>query len=170
MDKREYYEWLTEMVGGDTDYEQLFHVLFEKEFYYIVDFDGDRAADGISLRSTYCRFIGRQVDLGLGACTILEMLVALAIACEDNIMHDRDFGDRTPEWFWMILKNLGLDKFNDSNFNETEVYYRLDIFLERKYEKDGNGGAFPLKKCDKNQRLVPIWIQLNEFIQENYPI
>ena len=170
MDRREYYEWLTELVGGDTGYEQLLHVLFEKEFYSVVDFDEDRAADGLSLRSIYSKFIGRQADLGLGACTVLEMFVALSIACEDNIMHDRDYGDRTPEWFWMMMHNLGLDNFDDKRFNETEVYYRLDIFLERKYEKNGTGGAFPLKKCDKNQKLVPIWIQLNEFISENYTI
>lgn len=168
MDEKEYYDWLTQIVGGDTNYEWLFHVLFAKEFYYILDHDADRAADGLALRKTYSEFIGRQVNLKLGACTVLEMLVALAIACEDNIMHNRECGDRTPEWFWMILRNLGLDKFDDAHFNETEVYYRLDIFLERKYKSDGNGGAFPLQKCDKNQKLVPLWIQLNEFLLENY--
>lgn len=170
MDKKEYYDWLTQIVGGDANYERLFHVLFEKEFYSVVDFDSDRAADGLELRTTYSKFIGRQVDLELGACTILEMLVALAIACEDNIMHDRDYGDRTPEWFWMMLHNLELDRYDDKHFNDTEVYYKLDIFLERKYETNGKGGAFPLRFCDKNQKTVPLWIQLNEFILENYKI
>lgn len=167
-EQNEYYEWLTDIVGGERKHSLLLHILFQKEFYWTVPFDEDRAADGIDLRHTYLKFIERQVNLGLKACSVLEMLVALSCSCEDNIMHDRDLGDRTPEWFWMMLHNLGLDVYSNDHFSyeaEYEIHHILDNWLERKFGENGKGSPFPCYRFDNS---APMWIQLNSYLMENY--
>ena len=123
---------------------------------------------------------GHRFDADMDApCTVLEMLIALAIRCESDIMHDDACGDRTRLWFWEMIKNLGLIDYTDDAYMydksgsfDSEVNHIIDIFLERRYDKHGRGGAFPLRKYRTNyysdQRKVEIWYQLSAWLIENY--
>ena len=52
------------------------------------------------------------------------------------------------EWFWILLNNLGIDKFDDYNYGilggNDIIRYRLAVWLTRDYKPNGHGGIFPL--------------------------
>ena len=76
-------------------------------------------------------------------------------------------GDEEPEkWFWQMIKNLGLNKMTDGSFNERKIGAILYEWMNRLYDENGKGGAFPLKKPKKDQRLVSIWDQMNLYLNE----
>lgn len=93
-------------------------------------------------------------------CSVLEMMVALAIRCEESIMDDPNMGDRTGQWFWGMVVNLGLGSMTDAFYDEQVVDDILARFLNRKYEPDGKGGLFTVRHCEQDLRKVEIWHQL----------
>ena len=92
-------------------------------------------------------------------CSVLEMMVALSIKCED-IMGDDRFGDRTGQWFWGMIVNLGLGSMTDDRFDELYAEDVINIFLDRRYDPDGKGGLFRIKHCRQDLRNVEIWYQM----------
>ena len=88
------------------------------------------------------------------------MILALAIRCEETIMDNPDYGDRTGQWFWGMLSNLGLARMTDDVFNEKIAIARIYDFMERRYEPDGRGGLFYIRNCPEDLRNVEIWTQL----------
>jgi hypothetical protein len=133
-----------------------------------VPHDENRAADGIALRYRYCSNYGYEdLDYYLdGPCSVLEMMVALAIRCEETIMDDPDIGDRTGQWFWGMLVNMGLGAMDDSKYDRRVVDIAVDTLLDRTYEPDGKGGLFTVKHCDQDLRTVEIWYQLIWYLGE----
>jgi hypothetical protein len=95
-----------------------------------------------------------------GPCTVLEMMIALAIRCEETIMDDFDVGNRTGQWFWGMVTNLGLGSMTDIRYDERYIDDVLTRFLNREYEPDGKGGLFTIRRCDRDLRKVEIWYQL----------
>jgi hypothetical protein len=88
------------------------------------------------------------------------MIIALAIRCEETYMDDASIGDRTGQWFWGMIRNLGLGSMVDSRFDKLYVEEVVRRFLDREYEADGTGGLFTIKNCDADLRDVEIWYQL----------
>lgn len=171
-----YLEWLYNLVGGPEkgNYLYLFRRLQAREFFWMVPNDDNRAEDGKSLRGRFASETGiTDVDILFGPCSILEMMVGLAVRWETNIMHDEDLGDRTAVWFWEMIKNLKLDKYTDEAFTVdsfTEVDKILTRFVNRRYRKSGKGGLFPLKHPKKDQTKVEIWEQITEYFKERYGV
>lgn len=165
-----YFEWLCINVGGVKNYSKLLKILFDTEYYWSVELDGDRAKDGLALRKMFTEFFGYN-ELKLGKCNVLEMLVALAMSCEDNIMHDNKLGDRTYVWFWLMLDNLGItgtrftDKFMD-NGAELIVRQKVKFMLDRRYKNDGVGSLFKCVNFVPNFAKLDIWKQLTNFMTE----
>ena len=91
---------------------------------------------------------------------MLEMMLALAIRCEETIMDDPSKGDRTRQWFWGMINNLGLGAMTDNVFDRKEVKYIVDNFLNHKYERNGKGGLFTVRNIKRDLRRVDIWCQL----------
>ena len=170
--REEYFEWLVDLLQDDylrDNYQKLLWKLFTTEFTWIVDYDSNRAKDGIYLRYLFSRDIDEDFDMDIG-CTVLEMMVALSRRCEDDIMYDPDIGDRTGYWFWTMIQNLTLDIYDDYMYDERAVEYILEVVLERKYTRNGHGGLFP---CDKNGtdfRKMDLWWQLNTYLNEEFPV
>mgnify|MGYP003235589453 FL=1 len=88
------------------------------------------------------------------------MILALAIRCEETIMDDPSIGDRTQQWFWGMITNLGLGSMTDSRFDRDAANDILERFLDREYEPDGKGGLFTVRNCDSDLRDVEIWYQM----------
>lgn len=158
----EYFEWLVYIVcderySGPITYWKLLRTLFYVEFTYTIPMDKNRAEDGIGLRYRfYLETNEKSID---EPCSLLEMMVALAIRCE-NIMDDPDVGDRTGQWFWSMINSLGLGTMSDDNYYEAYVDNVIYRFLNREYFPDGKGGLFTIKNCDTDLRDVEIWHQL----------
>ena len=169
----EYFEWLSyvvcgEQYEGEVSYRKLLAHLHEVEFTYILPMDENRAGNGINLRYRWALDIDEDTDYILdvldGPCSVLEMMVALALHCEENIMDDPKYGNRTGQWFWGMVNNLGLGAMYDKLYDERYVDEVITRFLNREYERDGRGGLFTIKNCKYDLRDVEIWHQLSWYL------
>ena len=174
---KKYFQWMYQLVYGNRrdprglSYEKLFNLLYDKEFTYIIDMDSNRYSDGIDLRG---RFIdetginGYFVDLYLNKrpCSVLEMMLALAIRCEEHIMDDPDIGNRTGYWVQLMIKNLGLNFNDDCHFNEENAESIIIRFLDRKYARDGTGSLFIVSNAPRDMRTTEIWYQMNWYLSD----
>ena len=167
--ENEYFDWLYNLVCGERysskiSYRKLFIFLHKTEFTWTIPMDENRAHDGIDLRRRFSLEQGYEGDYFAdyieGPCSVLEMMIALAIRCEENIMDDPRFGDRTSQWFWEMVKNLGLSAMTDERFNRLQARDVIDTLLDRDYEPDGSGGLFRIRHCSRDLRKVEIWYQL----------
>lgn len=164
-----YFDWLVdEVCFGKVSYRKLLSYLHSVKFRWDRHIIGDanRARDGENLRYRMCSeeasdVTRREVDRYLGGpCSVLEMMIALAIRCEETIMDDPLYGDRTGQWFWGMMNNLGLGGMYDDNFDIDKVQWIVDRFLNRDYKPNGEGGLFTIRHCDEDLRDVEIWTQL----------
>ena len=163
----DYFDWMYNLVcrnrySENISFKKLFSYLNDTKFTYSIRMDLNRAKDGTELRRRYANEfkIANIYDRICGPCSVLEMMIALAIRCEETIMDDENFGDRTDQWFWDMMKNLGLGHMDDDEFDEEYVSDVITRFLNRDYEPDGRGGLFFVRNCDIDLRDVEIWIQM----------
>ena len=176
MYAEDYYNWLLGFIeDGEhdlNDYNYILELLFNYEFYEIVRNDCNRVADGLALRNRFADEIGEHlyfVDEDLPPfCTCLEMMIALSYRLEENIFKDPDKGDRTGVWFWVMMRNLGLDWMSDDRYDEAEAMDILRNFVARNYGKNGFGGLFFLKNDRIDMRVTEIWYQAHYFFTENW--
>lgn len=163
---KDYFEWLYDWVcrrryAKEISYRKLLGYLHTIEFIYTIPKDGNRADDGIRLRYRFAKqYRGiYSADLYLeGPCSVLEMMVALALRGEETIMDDPLLGDRTGQWFWSMITNMGLGSMVDERFDEEiagEAVYRM---MNREYEPNGKGGLFTVDR-GLDLREVEIWYQ-----------
>lgn len=163
----DYFEWLWNFTKcrGHSQNRKIITLLHNIEFRYSIPMDANREEDGIDLRYRFITEVGipknyQEVYEYLdGPCSVLEMMIALAIRCEESIMDDPDIGDRTSEWFWLMMKNLGLDYMSDRKFNRDIAEEKISIFLDRKYKRNGEGGLFVVNGR-RDLRKVEIWYQM----------
>lgn len=165
--KGEYFEWLYEygtrgMVSTYISYRKLFELLHSIKFdYYLLD-DSNRYADGISLRRKFENAEGFEgfYELCDEPCSVLEMMLALAIRCEDTIMSNHEYGDRTRQWLWGMILNLGIGRMTDDVFDKRRVETCVYRFMEHDYDYDGKGGLFLVRNPDRDMRDLDIWTQM----------
>lgn len=169
FDYRGYFEWLCQKVNGDKSPYDNFHLLLgelhSESFSWVLDRDRNRALDGIDLRQQYADIYGEDVTQEVMniPCTVLEMLVALSIDIDDQIM-GQPGGPQYGRWFWMMIDNLHLYSQDDSRFDRTYVSSRLSDFMYRRISKNGEGGLFPMKHAWEDQRMVEIWQQAADYL------
>lgn len=164
---KEYFDWLynlacKERYSSRVSYKKLLTYLHSKPFRYLLSRDENRAEDGLEVRHMFIHECGytRDVEMYIdGPCTMLEMILALCLKCE-GIMDNAQIGDRTSQWFWIMIGNLGLGSMSDSRFDERYVDDVVERFLEREYEPNGRGGLFIIRNCEYDLRDVEIWHQL----------
>ena len=171
--EQEYFEWMFHLVcegrfANKNTFRKLLSYLHEVEFTYIIPKDANRAEDGVDLRYRYAYVNDLDVDEVLnnivGPCSVFEMILALAIHCEKDIMDDPLLGDRTGQWFWKMITNLGLGSMSDARFDRDRVEDVIAKFLNRDYEADGRGGLFRIRNCKYDLRDVEIWTQMSYFL------
>lgn len=171
----DYFEWMYNKVcqnryDNGITYRKLLSYLHRVEFTYMLRNDEDRAYDGIQLRHRYALLFEDDYEyvrycLGGGPCSVLEMIVALAIRCEESIMDDPQIGDRTGQWFWDMMVSLGLGSMTDSRFDECYIYDTIMRFMDRDYSPDGHGGLFTIRNCEMDVSRLPIWTQMCYFLR-----
>lgn len=162
----EYIHWVLKDKLGLTDKEckdnrNLISVLAEVEFVPRHPMDENRAKDGIELRSDFEYETGEYLDKGSGlmsSCTFFEMIAALAIRCENQMMRNTSLGNRTSKWFFEFLSNLDILGCDDVEY----IVDSCELFME------GRKDMFPLKNRRIKQSNEQIWKQLTAYINENY--
>ena len=91
-----YFNYLCSFVYDDgflVGYTKLLRQLFETEFIYS-DLDKNRVGDGISLRYRFDpdNYHSYLDDMPI---SVLEILIALALRCEETIMYNESYGNRS---------------------------------------------------------------------------
>jgi hypothetical protein len=158
----EYYQWLVSQIETPRErtYYDLFSRMHDLEFVWFVPNDDNRLQDGLDLREEFLD--GKRANLHLEGATILEILVSLsrrvAFTC----------GGDEQRWAWRLIKNLRLNKMADPL--TPEKAQRIDDILYtlvwRTYERNGQGGFFPLRRPKEDQTKVEIWYQMNAYALE----
>ena len=162
-----YIHWVLTDKLGLTDkeckkYQYLVSALTDVEFVWRHPMDENRAIDGLELRSDFEYETGDYLDKSsglMGSCTFFEMLAALAIRCENQLMRNLSVGDRTSKWFFEFLDNLDL---LEENLREDDIKTITEDFM------NGDLDMFPLKHKGITQKNEQIWKQLSAYINENY--
>lgn len=171
-----YLEWLYGLVAAvrvrnpARSYWHLLKQLYTTEFVWLVSNDDNRVEDGKELRYEFVAEQGSDgVDtdwMNLG-CSVLEMLIALSRRASFETVIPSD------EWFWILLHNLGVDRYSDAEYTEAakaEISDILERMIYRTYNHTGRGGLFPLKYSQHDQRKIELWYQLSEYLMEKYPV
>ena len=133
------------------------------EFAWRHPMDENRANEGLELRDDFEYETGDFLDKSSGLipqCSMFEMLAALAIKCENQLMRNSLLGDRTSKWFFEFLDNLGI-----LDCDERDVDHIVDVCNDF---MDGRIDMFPLKKKGIKQKNEQIWKQLMAYLNENY--
>lgn len=162
----DYMMWIFEVFDGH-DHTCLLSQLHNIAFRYSINLDANLYPSVRNFRAK----MGQDYDDRTGNPSVLEVLCALAVECEDKIMHNDDYGNRTAQWFWMMLYNLGVNIYDDEHYTDIiaeKVEEKVDIFLDRAYDFNGNGNIFCCKKPYYDMRIAPLWEQLNWYLVENY--
>ena len=101
-------------------------------------------------------------------CSMLEMMVALAIRIEEHIMEDRNMGNRVGQWFWSMIVSLGLAATDDTRFSEERAEHEscpgLWIGTTSRMEQVV---SLQLLHTSIDMRTIDIWYQLMNWLNEN---
>lgn len=172
--REEYFRWMCSLVGergtGRVSYKKLLGYLFDKEFTYSVRMDINRVEDGIALRYRFGQDTGKFVNeisasLDICPCSVLEMMCALSLRCEESIMADPDSDCKPSRWFWVMISSLGLEYANDANFSYASTEKIINRFLERRYKPNGSGSLFTVSGRN-DMRTAEIWYQMMWYLDE----
>lgn len=162
-----YMAWLvdiaTEGHASDCIYKRLFTQLMDTPFRWSagIPLDENRAYDGRSLRQKFCRHTGARSAMNEedAPASVLEVLVALAMRIETDIMHNGEAGDRTSLWFASMIDSLGLTNCTDSAYDAPYVNAVLERWMDRNYEPCGRGGLFTTTDPTVLMPTIEIWQQ-----------
>ena len=164
--EEEYFQWMLRKINCRKfpvkKYYKLLLYLNEFNFKVVIKNDINRVSDAYEMRETFKESdLGdseeTQYDIqynnGFWPVSVLEVLVAMSCRIEDDVMADEKKGDRTSEWFWEMICNLGLDTAKESDW-----YDILNDFLTRRISCFEKPDDIPIKVWNKKE----LWNQMNE--------
>ena len=162
MNEMQYYRDITYGSG----YHKLFRALEKKEFKSKMPLDDNCIEYAKDLIESLNNKRPERVS-------VLAVLVALSIKIENELMYDESAGDRTCEWFWEMIRNLGLEDLDDEHWDDkydiSTVNKAVDKFVNRQYKRDGSDGAiFRIHSKNIDMTKEPLWMQANYWVVEAY--
>lgn len=149
-------------------YSKLLRLLFETPFYCTLEEDESRLEDGRFLRKDVIEHghLGRlENEIDDIRISVLEVILALAVRMDSEYIGD-PCHPYPENIFWELVTNLGFRLFHNGNFKERESDEILDNWMNRKFERNGEGSIFPLRYTRRDQTRIPIWGQMNEYIRQ----
>lgn len=164
----EYLDWLKSFVLQEEyftkKYDSFFELLYDTDFTYCVPMDQNREEDGFDLRYRFINehnYKQEHIEELERPCSVLEMMIALSIRMEENFGYDPyEYGDRTGQWFWKMVSNIGLTgHITDDDFDSAFIKRKISRCLERQYQSNGRGGFFIVPNIKEDLRDVDIWKQ-----------
>lgn len=175
-----YYQWLTEWAktlcspyGGP--YDELMHDLYICPFEAYVAGDENRIEDVYRLHELFASensIPKNEVDRAVSnlPVSLLEVMLAMAYRCENDIMGDGET-DRLSAWFFDMLCCAELDDMTDDNYDPVYVEFVLERIIGRTYEKNGRGGLFIVNRPTRDLRKTELWYQmcwhLSELVEDD---
>lgn len=176
MDKEEkpYFNYLVSLIKNKNskEFQLLLERLWDKEYYSVLPNDQNREKDGIFLREEF------GIDsYTFGPCRVLEMIIGVSRRAEYEVS-GTELEKSSRDFFWELINNLGLLKFDNLSVVMDAQILELDTiltnWLDRKYKLDGCGGIFPIQKwkqgVDMPQNKVEVWYQMMLYLSKNYKI
>lgn len=177
VENRKYFDFLCDIIRDDRNRGDDFSLLLERlhsiEFYSLVPNDENRIEDGKKLRD---KFNDEMAHTGPfvcenDPCTVLEMMIGLTFRMEMDLI-ESPFEKNPAECFWILVDNLNLGWCDNYAYYQEEglqaINEKIYNLLSRNYDRNGQGGLFPLNKATNDQRRVEIWYQMSLYLQENY--
>lgn len=166
-----YLKWLYGCIGNPEltvrtrTYWTLARQLYTTEFFWFIPNDDNRGEDGRYLRYEFIEDLGLEDPdpdwLHLG-CSMLELLIGLSRRL--SFLGEGEARD----WFWHLVDNLEI-RYNDRQRYPADLVGEvLDNVIWRLYEPNGQGGLFPLRHADRDQRDVELWYQLSAYLLERH--
>ena len=131
--------------------------LAKTPFVYTIPMDKNREQDGLYLRKLYY-----VEGLTSEPCSMLEMMVALALRIDQEFL-----GDTSPRpicstgaWFGEMCDSLEITNC----LNEYEFAFKMERFMNHQYSPDGRGGLFYVPNAPMDLREMQIWDQMGAWI------
>lgn len=171
----DYTVWLLNYCRfGRPGYTKLMDQLINSPFEAVLERDLNRISDGEDLRSCFLMENGLNGTFYNHPVSVLEVLIALAVRVDGEYLGNPN--DPRPDvFFWEMICNLGLDKFDDKKYDPRAVFEILDVWISRKFDKNGVGSPFPVGKNIHNihknihdQRKIEIWMQVTAYINIHF--
>lgn len=163
METNGYFNWLMDIIGGPGEYEDFIKLLYNTEYYSNIPNDQNRAVDGLELRYYYEKETGLLCEK-TGPCSVLEMMIKLAMRTENGFLFDQKVGNRTNLWFWEMFSNAGFDKIAKNGQKKWANAHFLDKFLAR----ETGTYFFKMAKSPENFGEMEVWEQLCRYISEKF--
>lgn len=167
-----YYDWLCSQIEipklPKKTYDGLLELLHNVEFFWVVVGDDNRIADAREMRQEFLRRMSERNPEKISGYEFKSFVSVLEIIIVVSRMLEWNASGEAPEWAWRLIENLHLIDCNDP-FTPRKRAVAEDIlerFIWRTYERNGQGGFFPLVFAKKDQTKVEIWYQLNDYVME----
>ena len=176
-----YFEVLYDIVAKDREdltdfsYRMLLGVLDGVEFRDTRGIDSNRIHDAQELRADLIAetAMDHTAVRPFPNVSMLEVMISIADRL-GQITGDED----TAFWFWEMVSNLALDGIDDNEFwsdpegYEAEILDRADDVINIKYDRDGLGGLFLLRKgvAPQDMRDTELWYQMQYYANEVSPL
>lgn len=164
-----YFKWLCNKVCDEDDfnaYKDLLMCLYTIPFKVspLAPMDENRINDCYTLRDEFFMWnpeMNKNTDLG--EISVLEVIIEL---CRRMLYILDGYLLTENVLFYELMDNLNV--LNDRNIDLIRL--KVEMFIARQYDSNGNGGLFPLQNPTKNQRYVELWYQMQAYLDENYPL
>ena len=164
----DYLTWLMKQVCDEgyerfLDHRYLFEALDHETFRPRHPMDRSRMEDGLELRYRYIHETGNEAPIR-DKCSLLEMMVALAMRCEEQIMIDLDVGRRVGRWFFYMVQSLAMPLEKGYFTSPYTVMMASRRLRDGSYDPDGRGGLFYVPGFKGDMRTMEIWYQMQAYL------
>ncbi len=174
-----YFTWLETLVFPNKAFQESYSKLLTQlyktpyEWDRTQPLDENRYVDGLNLRESFAYKMKLPEDVihdaVQGPCNMLEMLCALGVRIDNDIMANSATGyDHGYYWIQEMMRNLGLLRYENNYWDHDAVATVISDFHAKNFAADGLGGLFYIPRSQRDLRTMSIWDQMCYYICRNY--